>query len=103
MDLFRALTGFTFRMMGVALLLTTVVACSSLRRPPPVVDRSHDARLLADVQARLRGEPALQPSELRLELAGGVVRLDGSVAGVGAWEEATRNGQQVSGGVTVVV
>jgi len=88
--------------MGVALLLTTVVACSSLRRPPPVVDRSNDARILADVQTRLRGEPALQPSELRVEVDGGVVRLYGSVSGMGAWECAIRNAQLVPGVVTVV-
>jgi osmotically-inducible protein OsmY len=73
-----------------------------LRRPPPSVDRSQDPRILQDVQSRLASEPALDASQIRVEVDGGVVLLYGSVAGMGAWNCALRNAQLVEGVRTVV-
>ncbi|MEX2571292.1 MAG: BON domain-containing protein [Gemmatimonadota bacterium] len=84
------------------LLLLVLGGCSALRRPPPVVDRSHDAHILQEVQARLAAEPAVATSSFRVEVDGGIVLLYGNVEGMGAWECAIRNAQLVPGVVTVV-
>jgi hypothetical protein len=84
------------------LYLLSAVACSALRRPPPVVDRSADPGILADVERRLQAEPSVDFSNIRVEVDGGVVLLYGSVEGIGAWECAIRNAELVPGVLTVV-
>jgi BON domain len=92
-------------LLGKGLLLLYVpwvVGCSSLRRPPPEVDRSGDASILANVRSRLDAEPTIGLQNLRVEVDGGVVMLYGSVQGMGAWECAIRNAELVPGVRTVV-
>lgn len=91
------------RALGGAVVLTLAVhGCASLRRPPPVVDRSGDERILQEVQSRLVAEPELDAAALRVDVDGGVVMLHGSVAGMAAWRCAIRNAELVAGVRTVV-
>lgn len=74
-----------------ALSLILAPGCLSLRRPLPVVDRSHDATIRAEVSSRLEAEPAIGPGRIRVAVDAGVVRLYGAVDGLAAWECALRN------------
>jgi hypothetical protein len=82
--------------------LSTLTACSALRRPPPAVDLSHDPRIQADVEARLAAEPSMSTGQLRVEVEGGVVLLYGTVQGIAAWECAIRNAELVANVRSVV-
>ncbi len=85
------------------LLLPLLAAgCGALRRPPPSVDRSQDARILEDLRARLATEPAINAAQIRVEVDGGAVLLYGSVQGMGAWNCTLRNAELVDGVRTVV-
>jgi hypothetical protein len=77
-------------------------ACAGVRRPPPVLDRSEDNRILQEVQARLAAEPALDATQIRVEVNGGVVALHGTVRGLEAWRCALRTAELVSGVSSVV-
>jgi osmotically-inducible protein OsmY len=95
--------GARVRALGATVILILgVQACGSLRRSPPVVDRSGDERILQEVRARLLAEPELDAAALRVEVDGGVVVLHGNVAGMGAWRCAIRNAELVAGVRTVV-
>ena len=85
-----------------AFLLLSLVGCSGLRRPAPVVDRTQDPRIIEQVQARLAAEPELDAAQIRVEADGGVLRLYGSVSGIGRWQCAIRNAELVEGVQTVV-
>lgn len=90
------------RAAAAATILTLAAqGCAALRRPPPPVDRTQDARILQDVQARLAAEPELDAAALRVEVDGGVVMLHGTVAGMAAWRCAIRNAEMVDGVLTV--
>lgn len=88
-------------MVAAAVLTLAAQGCASLRRPPPVVDRSQDARILQEVRARLAAEPALDAAAMRVEVDGGVVMLHGAVDGMAAWRCAIRNAELVEGVLTV--
>ena len=83
-------------------LLISLQGCAGLRRPGPEVDRSGDARITQEVQARLAAEPVLDAGRLRVSVDGGVVMLYGSVDGIGQWQCAIRNASMVPGVETVV-
>lgn len=72
------------------LVFLAAPACSFLRRPPPLVDRSHDEEIRTEVEARLAAEPAIGAGAIRVEVEGGIVRLYGAVRGIAAWECAIR-------------
>jgi osmotically-inducible protein OsmY len=91
----------TFVRSLMLLLLSTQVGCAALRRPGPVVDRSQDARIQGDVQARIDRQPALGGGNIRVEVDGAVVVLHGSVQGIAAWQCAIRTAQLVQGVRTV--
>lgn len=88
--------------LATAFLLLTSMGCSGLRRPGPVVDRTHDSRIVEQVQARIVSEPELDAAQIRVEADGGVLRLYGSVSGIGRWQCAIRNAELVEGVQTVV-
>lgn len=88
--------------LRAAALILLLPGCAALRRPEPPVDRSEDARILRDVEARLEREPSIELGTVRVEVDGRVVLLHGSVRGLGAWQCAIRNAQLVSGVATVV-
>lgn len=75
--------------------------CGLLGRSRAPVDRSHDARIAREVEARLAGEPSIGPGSIRVAVEGGVVMLHGSVRGIGAWQCAITNGGLVNGVRTV--
>ena len=89
-----------------ALLVISVCAlplagCSIIRRPGPVADSSHDARIEQEVRARLAAEPSLSATGIRVEVNGGVVILHGGVSGIGAWQCALATTGLVQGVRTV--
>lgn len=90
------------RTLSGALALALLAGCGLLRRPSTPVDRSQDARIRAEVEARLAQEPALEAHTLRVEVDGRRVLLHGSVRGLGAWQCAIANAGLVEGVVTVV-
>ena len=86
--------------MSRSLLLVAVLGvggCGLVGRSAPPVDRSQDARIAQEVQARLAGEPSIGPGNIRVDVDGGVVMLHGSVRGIGAWQCAVTNGGLVRG------
>lgn len=83
-------------------LIALVAGCSTFRRPGPVVDRSEDARIVSDVQARIAEEPALNARQIRVDVDGRVVTLYGAVQGMGEWQCALRNAGLVAGVNSVV-
>lgn len=93
-----------FRCLILLCLLTLLPSsgCSLLRRSAPVVDRSQEARIRGEVQARLAREPTVDASLMRVEVDGNTVLLYGSVRGLAAWKCALRNAVLVEG-VTGVV
>lgn len=82
--------GPTLPLLLLLLVSLAAPACTFLRRPPPLVDRSHDAQIRTEVEARLAAEPAIGTGMIRVEVDGGVVRLYGAVRGIGAWGCAIR-------------
>jgi hypothetical protein len=86
----------------VAMLLATS-ACGLLGKrtaesPQAVAARaSADARIRAEVAARLAAEPSLAGSRIRVEVAAGEVALFGSVPGMGALRCAETNVELVEG------
>ena len=85
------------RWITLLVLVSGMAGCGLLRRDPPPVDTSQDARILREVEARLAREPALDARTIRIAVEGAVVTLYGSVAGIGAWNCAVRNAQLVDG------
>lgn len=57
--------------------------------PPP--DPVRDVRIRDRVQERIRAEPSLAASAIRVVVDNGYVQLHGTVAGMGAWECALTN------------
>ena len=87
---------------GILLLLQLSLAgCAAIRGPALVVDRSRDAAIVSELQARLAAEPALAQSSFRVEADGGIILLHGSVEGLGAWRCALRNANLITGVITV--
>ncbi len=74
-----------------------MTGCGLLRREPPPIDTSQDARILREVEARLAREPAIDARTIRVAVEGGVVMLYGSVTGIDAWNCALRNAELVDG------
>lgn len=81
-------------LLALAVLLP---GCGSFRRPPPEIDRSQDSRIRAEVEARLRAEPEIDASAIRVAVDGGVVVLHGAVRGLASWQCAIRNAELVEG------
>lgn len=76
--------------------------CGLVGRSRAPVDRSQDARIAREVQARLAGEPSIDAGNVRVDVQGGVVMLHGSVRGIGAWQCTITNGGLVQGVRSVV-
>lgn len=70
--------------------------------PPVAVDPSEDARIRAEVEARLAAEPAIGARQVRVEVAGATVSLHGAVDGFGALQCALANAGLVRGVGNVV-
>ena len=90
------------RLLTLLVLASAMTGCGFLRRDPPPIDTSQDARILREVEARLAREPAIDARTIRVSVEGAVVSLYGSVAGIDAWNCAMRNAQLVDG-VRIVV
>ena len=82
--------------MAAIWILVLAPGCG-LRRGAPPVDRTQDERIRGEVEARLRAEPSLSESSIRVAVEGGSVRLHGSVRGMGAWQCAIVNAELVAG------
>lgn len=82
--------------------LLALNACALLGRGSTPIDRSEDPRIQREVEARLAREPALDAGAIRVEVNGRVVRLHGSVRGIGAWYCASTSAELVEGVRTVV-
>lgn len=103
----RRVPGATRFSFGIRVLLLSgglavTGGCGFLRRPETPIDRTSDARILSEVAGRINGEPDLAARGIRIEVDGAIVRLYGTVAGMGEWHCAIRNAQIVSGVTTVV-
>ena len=87
------------------ILATTLllVGCGLVgRSSAPILDRTQDERIQREVTARLSSEPSLDVANLRATVEGGVVILNGSVRGLGAWKCALTNAGLIPGVRTVV-
>jgi len=93
-----------FRPALPGLLVLTLLegGCALLGGSSPPVDRSQDARIQQEVQARLAHEPSLETGRIRVEVTGGQVELHGSVRGLAAWRCALKNAGLVEGVRSVV-
>jgi osmotically-inducible protein OsmY len=91
----------SIRASALLCLLAGVSACSALRRPEPVIDRTQDSRILQEVEARIAREPSIDAGSVRVAVDGAVVVLHGSVRGIAAWNCAIRTAQLVRGVRTV--
>lgn len=85
-----------WRRVAFTSILLLFPACGLRGRDLPV-DRTHDARIQDEVEARIRAEPSLRDSSVRVVVEGGSVRLHGSVQGIGAWKCAITNAELVAG------
>lgn len=79
----------------IALLL--LASACGLRRPPPAIDTSQDARIRSEVEARIAAEPELDSSDIRVQVLGRMVTLHGSVRGIASWKCAIANADLVDG------
>gem|GEM_PF-3294095 len=84
------------------MLLGSLAACASLRRPEPAIDRSQDPQIRVEVEARLQREPSIESGTIRVEVDGAIVVLHGSVRGLAAWQCAIRTAQLAQGVRSVV-
>lgn len=96
-DTIRRVPSMTRLAKSALLLAVLLSACSSIRRPLPQPDLSEDARITSDVEQRLGSEPVLAGRDLRVAVEGRVVRLYGTVEGMGEWNCALRNAELVPG------
>ena len=100
------LTRDSLAAIRVALTLTVAVltfhGCALLGRSDPPLDRSQDARIQREVEARLAGESSLGPGTIRVSVDAGIVLLHGNVQGIGAWQCAITTSGLVTGVRSVV-
>ncbi len=89
---------------AAALLLAGCALFGRPREDPAAVAArdERDARIQAEVAARLAAEPAVDASGIRVEVEGGEVRLHGGVRGFGALQCAMRNAE-LTPGVRLVI
>ena len=83
-------------------LLALLLAGCGPRQPLVPLDRSQDARIQAEIVARLAGEPSIDAGNVRVVVEGGMAMLHGSVRGIGAWQCAITNAGLVRGVQSVV-
>jgi hypothetical protein len=83
-------------------LLAVLVAGCGPRQPLVPVDRSQDARIQAEIVARLAGEPSIDAGNIRVVVEGGMAMLHGAVRGIGAWQCTITNAELVRGVQSVV-
>ncbi len=83
-------------LLSTLALLLLAAACG-LRTPLPSVDTSQDARIRAEVEARIAAEPELEASDIRVAVQGRMVTLHGSVQGIASWKCAIANADLVNG------
>jgi osmotically-inducible protein OsmY len=91
------------RAASAALAMLGLGGCALLHRgeketPQQAAARvSDDARIRAEVQARIAGEPSLSGARIRVEVNAGEVAFFGSVPGMGALRCAETNAELVEG------
>lgn len=85
---------------GWGLLLVGLIGCAgnASARPDPAVDE----RLRAEVENRLRADPALAGRPLRVAVRDGVVTLYGQLEGLGRWRCALLHAELTPGVRSVV-
>lgn len=92
-----------FRLPLLALVCAVLAGgCGLIGRSSVPLDRSQDPRIRQEVEGRFLREPALAADLIRVEVEGGVVKLHGTVRGLGAWRCALRNAGLVPGVRSVV-
>lgn len=89
--------------MAAVLAAAVLGGCGLLGREPEETPqvlearRVEDARIQAEVDARLAAEPSIGAARVRVQVERGEVQLFGGVAGLGALQCAVRNAELVPG------
>jgi osmotically-inducible protein OsmY len=95
-----------FRAAAAALLVVAQNGCSLLGGhrggADPAATAAQDARIAAELDARLAAEPSIGAGRVRLSVSRGEVQLHGSVAGLGALRCAETNAGLTPGVVLVI-
>lgn len=83
---------------AVVLVMLGSAACAGRRSASDaIVETPEEARIRLEIEARLAAEPAIQATNVRVEVRAGTAVLQGGVNGIGAWKCAIRNASLVEG------
>ena len=90
-----------FAFLGLALVLSTVVACSSTAKKEGTGEYIDDSVITTKVKAAVLNEPTLKSAEINVETFKGVVQLSGFVNSQADINKAVEVSSQVKGVASV--